>query len=127
MLSGGQADEFRVEYYSGTGAGGQHRNRHPNSARIVHLATGITKSAQTRSRDNSYRLAMEAMRKELQERAEGERSASANGVRRRQVGSGERSDKRRTYRFQEDRVVDHVTGKSTSCIKTMAGRFDLLA
>ena len=121
------ADEFRVEYYSGTGAGGQHRNRHPNSCRIFHVPTGIMKSAQMRSRENSYRLAMEAMRKELAGRADSERAAMANGVRRMQVGSGERSDKKRTYRFQEDRVVDHVSGKSTTCCKVMSGMLDLLA
>jgi len=70
---------------------------------------------------------MEAMRKELKERGEGERAARTNGVRRRQVGSGERPDKRRTYRFQEDRVVDHVSGKSATCAEVMAGRFDLMA
>ena len=69
---------------------------------------------------------MEALRKDLETHARSEQAHAANGLRRHQVGSGERSDKRRTYRFQEDLVVDHVSGKSASCAKVMAGRFDLL-
>lgn len=127
VSGGGGKDEFKVEYYSGTGAGGQHRNRHPNSCRIQHRPTGLTRSAQTRSRENSYRLAMEALLKDLKALSESERHGAMNGVRRDQAGSGERSDKRRTYRFQEDRVVDHVTGRSASCSRVMAGESDLLS
>lgn len=120
------AEEFRVEYYSGTGAGGQHRNKHQNSVRLTHIPTGLMRSAQTRSRESSYREAMAALQKDLEAHARGEQAHAANGLRRRQVGSGERSDKRRTYRFQEDRVVDHVSGKSATCERVMAGKFNLL-
>lgn len=47
-------------------------------------------------------------------------------VRRSQTGSGMRGDKIRTYRFQDDRVVDHKTGKSASCEKVLKGNFNLL-
>lgn len=50
-----------------------------------------------------------------------------NATRRTQVGSGQRADKRRTFRFQDDRAVDHLTGKAAPCTKVMAGRFDLLS
>ena len=123
----GSGDEFKVEYYSGTGAGGQHRNKHQNSCRITHVPSGVTRSAQTRSRESSYREAMEALQRDLEAHARGESAKAANGIRRRQVGSGERSDKRRTYRFQEDRVVDHISGKAASCAKVMTGQFELLA
>ena len=118
--------DLKVEYYSGTGAGGQHRNKHQNSVRITHLPTGLMRTAQTRSRDSSYREAMEALRMDLDAYQRTEQSQSANCLRRRQVGSGERSDKRRTYRFQENRVIDHVTGKAAPCSMVMNGGFDLL-
>lgn len=47
-------------------------------------------------------------------------------IRKDQMGSGMRGDKIRTYRFQDDRVEDHITGKRLSCKKAMAGNFDLL-
>lgn len=47
-------------------------------------------------------------------------------LRREQTGSGMRGDKIRTYRFQDDRVVDHRTGKSASCERVLKGNFDLL-
>lgn len=120
-------EEFKVEYYSGTGAGGQHRNKHQNSCRITHVPTGVVRSAQTRSRESSYREAMEALRRDLVGHVDRQRRGAVNGMRRDQVGSGERSDKRRTYRFQEDRVVDHVSGRAASCSRVMEGRFDLLS
>lgn len=119
-------DDFKVEWYSGSGAGGQHRNKHQNSCRLTHLPTGIVRTAQTRSRTNSYKLAMDDLVNELD-------ALLSNGVKsdrarlmREQVGSGMRGDKRRTYRFQEDKVVDHETGKSASANKVLRGNFDLL-
>jgi protein subunit release factor A len=69
---------------------------------------------------------MEAMQQELDRRAEEDGHGQANGVRQTQVGSGQRGDKRRTYRFQDDQVQDHVTGRQARCCDVMAGRFDRL-
>ena len=59
----------------------------------------------------------------LAARAEGNRET---GIRRGQVGTGERSDKRRTFRFREDSVHDHATGRRASAALVTEGRFDLL-
>ena len=118
--------DFKVEWYSGSGAGGQHRNKHQNSCRVTHGPTGITRKAETRRRETSYREAMTAMNRALTDIADAAAHDTRNAVRREQVGSGMRGDKRRTYRFQDDRVVDHVTGKSARCGDVMRGRFDLL-
>lgn len=114
---------FRVEWYSGSGAGGQHRNKHQNSCRITHIPTGTVRKAETRSRANSYQEAMSSLTEALNARYRNDQANAVNNTRRTQVGSGMRGDKRRTYRFQEDRVVDHVTGRSSSCSKLMRGFF----
>lgn len=118
--------ECRVEWYSGSGAGGQHRNKHQNSCRIIHEPTGLVRTSQTRSRENSYRLAMSAIASALSEREQAMQHHSANDHRRNQIGCGMRADKRRTYRFQEDSVVDHINDKRSRCSDVMRGRFRLL-
>jgi peptide chain release factor 1 len=118
--------DFKIEWYSGTGAGGQHRNKHQNSCRLTHLPTGQVVTSQCRSRENSLmeaktellnRLNGGAMKSELQERS---------AIRKDQVGTGERGDKIRTYRFQDNTVKDHRTGQVAKCDRVMAGNFDLL-
>ena len=119
-------NDIKIEWYSGTGAGGQHRNKHQNSCRITHLPSGLIVTAQTRSRQNSLSEAMA----ELQHRLDAELKRQYNNTiaceRKQQVGSGMRGDKIRTYRFQDDRVMDHVTGKVSSTKKVLQGNFDNL-
>jgi protein subunit release factor A len=116
-LSVPEAD-LHLEWYSGSGAGGQHRNKHQNSARLRHLPTGIVVTAQCRKR--------EALLDRLRALSEGEAQGRENRARADQVGTGMRADKRRTYRFRDDRVQDHLTGRSAACSAVMRGRFDLL-
>lgn len=118
--------DYAIEWYSGSGAGGQHRNRHMNSARVTHRPTGITRTAQSRSRENSLKMAMTAIDTELDRLAHRAIGDAENDLRREQVGSGQRSDKRRTYRFQDDMVKDHVTGKKATTTHIMAGKIELL-
>lgn len=119
-------DDCDIEWYSGSGAGGQHRNKHMNSCRLRHRPTGIVKTAQTRTRENSYRLALEAMEAEVAARSFGQAAKATNNDRRSQIGSGQRGDKRRTYRFRDDAVADHITGKTARCGEIMRGNFDKL-
>jgi protein subunit release factor A len=112
---------FRVEWFSGSGAGGQHRNRHLNCSRIWHVPTGLKQERQGRSREANYREAMAALIVMLDDRLRSGSKAVEDDVRRQQIGSGMRGDKRRTYRFQDDQVVDHVTGKSMQVSKAMKG------
>jgi protein subunit release factor A len=78
---------------------------------------------QGRSREANYRDAMSALIVLLDERLRSGSKAVEDDVRRQQIGSGMRGDKRRTYRFQDDTVVDHITGKSMQASKAM--RHDL--
>jgi len=113
--------DFRVEWFSGSGAGGQHRNRHLNCSRIWHVPTGLKRERQGRSREANYRDAMAALIALLDERLRSGSKVAEDDVRRQQIGSGMRGDKRRTYRFQDDTVVDHVTGRSMQASKAMKG------
>lgn len=118
--------DFKVEWYSGTGGGGQHRNKHQNSCRITHLATGIVATSQCRSRENSLKEAKAAILSRLNGAHANDVSREVSTLRKIQVGSGQRGDKVRTYRFQDNQVKDHNTGKAASLERVMAGNFDLL-
>jgi peptide chain release factor 1 len=118
--------DFKVEWYSGTGKGGQHKNKHQNSARIIHIPTGIISTAQTRSRENSLKEAKESILKKLNDSAISSHNAEQSKIKKDQVGSGMRGDKVRTFMEQHGIVKDHRTNKSVSFDKIMAGNFDLL-
>jgi len=118
--------DLRIEWYSGTGAGGQHRNKHQNSCRITHIPTGTVATAQCRSRQNSLDQALSTIHKTVDGMVKNQYNNSIASDRRQQVGSGMRGDKIRTYRFQDDVVKDHVTNKSNSVKKVLSGNFDLL-
>lgn len=118
--------DLRIEWYSGTGAGGQHRNKHQNSCRITHIPSGVVATAQCRSRENSLAEAMATIQSRIDNQAESLYNNSIASDRRQQVGSGMRGDKIRTYRFQDDVVKDHLTNRTASVKKVLAGNFDLL-
>lgn len=118
--------DFTIEWYSGTGAGGQHRNKHQNSARVTHIPTGMKATAQCRTRQNSLTEA----KTELIRRLNASHSLSAGiqvaTTRKDQVGSGMRGDKIRTIRFQDDSAIDHRTGKRITAKKYLNGGMDSL-
>ena len=119
-------DHFRVEWFSGTGAGGQHRNKKMNSCRLIHIPTGLVEARQGRKRESNLRDAKEALLQLLSNSQQSHRDGQLNRVKKNQIGSGMRGDKIRTYRFQDDQVVDHQTGKSARVSKVMKGKFNLL-
>ena len=115
---------FRLDWYSGSGAGGQNRNKKQNCARVTHIPTGIVKTAQTRDRENSKRLAYGALCANLDELKRGMSRDSSLQDKMSKTGSGERGDKIRTYRFQDDVCTDHRTGRKASTTKIMKGHFE---
>jgi len=121
-----QDKDFKIEWYSGTGAGGQHRNKHQNSCRLTHIETGLIVTSQCRSRENSLNEAKTELLSRLNGGALKEELTTRSKIRKDQVGSGERGDKIRTYRFQDNVVKDHRTGKQSQCDRVMDGNFDLL-
>lgn len=119
-------DDFSIEWFSGTGKGGQHRNKHQNCVRLTHRPTGIVQTITGRERASNLRQAFETLNARLDIDDAARRHGGQNAIRRDQVGSGQRGDKRRTYRFQEDQVWDDRTGKVARLSRVMAGHFDLL-
>jgi len=123
----GMADaDTIIEWFSGTGAGGQHRNRKKNSVRITHKPTGITVTAQHRRRQQSLDAAMQELEQRVKSLSQYNHHKKESRDRKRLVGSGQRADKIRTYRFQDDQVVDHRTSKTAPAKRVMRGQFDLL-
>jgi peptide chain release factor 1 len=118
--------DLRIEWYSGTGAGGQHRNKHQNSCRITHIPTGMVATAQCRSRENSLAEARTAILAKIDTKSKIQYNNDLASDRKLQVGSGMRGDKIRTYRFQDDVVKDHITDQTASVKKVLSGNFDLL-
>lgn len=120
--------DFRIEWYSGTiKAGGQHHQKNATCCRLIHIPTGLVRTSQTRSRKSSYQLAMESMTSELDRLAAAGKHQRKNMHRRSQLGSGERSgEKRRTWRFQADKLIDHASGRSMRASEAMSGHLSNL-
>lgn len=113
--------DLKIEWYSGTGCGGQNRNKVKTSCRITHIPTGIIRTSQTRSRTNSYALAYAEVVVKVEELFRDSHMNTLAATRKGQVGSGQRGDKVRTIRFQDNTAVDHNTGKRITADKYLKG------
>ncbi len=113
--------DLTIEWFSGTGPGGQHKNKTQNSCRLKHTPTGIVVSAQTRSRANSLAQARAELEKRVKQLNSQNTHASLDSTRRQQVGSGQRGDKIRTIQIQHDSAVDHRTGKRCTAESYLKG------
>jgi peptide chain release factor 1 len=100
--------DLRIDTFRASGAGGQHINKTDSAVRVVHLPTGIVAECQDgRSQHSNKAKALQVLQARIQEKERKEREAKEAALRKGLVGSGDRSDRIRTYNFPQGRLTDH--------------------
>ena len=120
--------DLTIEPYRSSGAGGQNVNKTESAVRIIHNPSGLVVTCQVeRSQQKNKEMAMNLLRTRLKAKMEEERNAKIDAERRLKVGTGDRSEKIRTYNYPQNRVTDHRIGFTVQRLdRIMEGDLDEL-
>jgi len=120
--------ELRIDTYRASGAGGQHVNKTESAIRVTHLPTGIVVECQdSRSQHKNKERALAVLAARIRDKQAREQQAKTASTRKLLIGSGDRSERIRTYNFPQGRVTDHRIGLTLYSLDSiMQGQLDLL-
>jgi peptide chain release factor 1 len=118
--------DLKIDTFRSSGAGGQHVNKTESAIRITHLPTGIVSESQDgRSQHKNKEIAMAQLYRRIKEQQDAALAGEIASARKSLVGSGDRSEKIRTYNYPQNRVTDHRINLTLHSLdKIMAGGLD---
>ena len=119
--------DFKVEVTKGSDPGGQHKNKVETCAKVTYLPLKISETCQeTRSKIKNVELAYSRLQDRIKIHNKLKKDEAINSLRKSQIGTGERTFRRRTYNFKTNIVTDHVTGKKANLQIVLNGELNLL-
>jgi len=119
------AEDLKVDTFRSSGAGGQHVNKTESAVRITHLPTGTVVACQEeRSQLKNRQRAMALLRSRIYDARQRALAAARAAERKEQVGTGDRSDRIRTYNFPQDRLTDHRLNRNFALSQVLEGKLE---